>query len=413
MISFRKHTLSNGLRVIVCPSPLTSVAVFNMFYRVGARAENENRTGFAHLFEHLMFGGSANVNDFDYEVGRVGGDNNAYTTNDFTNYYMTMPADNIETAFWLESDRLLAPTLSHQTLDVQRKVVVEEFTQNYLNRPYGDITHHARDLAYKVHPYRWPTIGLRPQHILDASLQEVRDFFFANYTPDNAVLSVVGNVDADHIFALAEKWFADINRTAVGINPPAEPLQTEARRKVVYASVPSDKIEIMYHVGSRFSSEFYLADVMTDILADGESCRFVQDFVRGSRTCVNVDAHTTGAVDPGLLTLSATLADGVKPEDVEAKLLEHIHRFATDGPTPHEMQKVFNRIESSAVMSEISAQNIAERICFYEAFGGNAELINSEIETYRSITADQLKDFARNICRPENSNTLFYLAKKD
>lgn len=299
MIDFKRHTLSNGMRIVVHRDPFAPIATFNLLYDVGARHENPSRTGFAHLFEHLMFSGSAHVTDFDTQVQRVGGDSNAFTTNDITNFYITLPADNIETAFWLDSDRMLSPILTQEALDVQKKVVVEEFRQRYLSRPYGDLYHILRDLCYKVHPYRWPTIGLEPQHILDATLDEVRSFFFSHYIPRHAVLAISGCIDPEKMFAMAERWFGDIERDAPDIVPPAEPEQTVARYLEHRADVPTDRICLAFHMCGRLGPDYHLSDIATDILSDGESTRLTQHLVHDQRLCTDVNAFILGSYDPG------------------------------------------------------------------------------------------------------------------
>ena len=410
MIEIAKAKLSNGLRVIVHPSPYSSMATFNMLYTVGARDEDARRTGFAHLFEHLMFGGSVNIPDFDTHVQMAGGDSNAFTNNDYTNYHITLPSHSIETAFWLESDRLLSPAFSPNGLEVQRKVVVEEFYQRYLNCPYGDIAHIIRAMAYKVHPYRWPTIGLEPQHILDATLQEVKDFFFAHYAPQNAVLAIAGNVRPDEMFKMAEKWFGPIERQNVRKPIPQEPEQTEARRKEVEADVPTDRLYLAFHIGGRKSDSYRLGDMTTDVLSDGYSSRLVQSLVKGKRCCTDVNAYVNGALDPGLMFVTADIAEGFKPEQVEEMLWEELDRLASDGLSDYEMTKVRNRQEADNIISETSTQTKAERLAFFEMLG-DANGINDEAHEYDNITSDDIREFVRKTCTKSNSSTLVYRAK--
>ncbi|MDY4174872.1 MAG: pitrilysin family protein [Bacteroidales bacterium] len=411
MITFSRHVLANGLRVLVCEDPLSPMATFNMLYTVGARNENPERTGFAHLFEHLMFGGSANVPDFDYEVQRVGGDANAFTNNDYTNYYVTLPADNIETAFWLESDRLCGPAFSQESLDIQKKVVIEEFRQRYLNAPYGDIQHIFRDLVYKVHPYRWPTIGLNIEHIENATLDEVKDFFYRHYTPSRAILAVSGNVKTDHIFALAEKWFGDIRRDAPQEPaPPAEPVQTEARTLIKEGNVPATRIMIAFHSADRLHRDTKLGDLMTDVFADGLSSRLIQRLVKESRTCTDANAYITGSFDPGAVIFSAQVADGVKPETAIGQIWDEIHEMQDSGPTDYEINKARNRQEAAQIIGETASQTMSQTLATYEMLG-DANLVNTEYRAYDDMQPDDVMDFARRTCTVENSSTLIYRSK--
>lgn len=411
MINFARHTLSNGLRVVVHREPLAPIATFNILYSVGARNESPERTGFAHLFEHLMFGGSVNVQDFDTQVQRVGGDSNAFTTNDLTNFFITLPVDNLETAFWLESDRMLQPAFSQEGLDVQKKVVVEEFRQRYLNRPYGDFFHLLRGLSYKVHPYRWPTIGIEPQHILDATLDDVRNFFYQHYIPRRAIITVSGNVDPERVFALAEKWFGEIRRDAPDVQPPVEPEQTEARRLVHHADVPADRVAIAFHTCGRLHPEFPLSDLTTDILSDGESSRLIQRLVHDTHLCTDANAYVLGSVDPGLMIFTATAADGVDIDSVEKALWSEIESLASAGPSEHEVDKSRNRLEASAVMAETSAQYIAQSLARCEMYG-DANMINTDVRAYDGIAPADIAGYVARTCVRENSSTLLYLRNK-
>ncbi len=411
MIEYYRHTLPNGMRILVHNAPFAPIATFNLLYEVGARNEVPTRTGFAHLFEHLMFGGSVNVPDFDFHVQRVGGESNAFTTNDYTNYHITLPADNIETAFWLDSDRLLSPSFSQEGLDIQKNVVVEEFRQRYLNKPYGNTYHILRDLAYKVHPYRWPTIGLEPQHVLDASLSEVKEFFFSHYIPRHAVLAVAGNVSPDNIFRMAEKWFGPIERDASDVVPPEEPEQTEARFADVSADVPVDKVYIAFHMGGRLSDDYKLGDLATDILADGTSSRLVQHLVKGKMSCANVNSHITGSLDPGMLIFSAEAVSGVEPETIIDQLWEEIETLKNTPPSNYEITKARNRLEASQTIAESVIQTKAQNLAYFEMLG-DASLINTAIDAYNDISAEDISAFMRRICTRNNSSTLIYRHKK-
>lgn len=410
MIKFSRHSMANGMRVIVCEDRYAPLATFNMLYAVGARHERPERTGFAHLFEHLMFGGSVNVPDFDYEVQRVGGDANAFTTNDVTNYYVTLPADNIETAFWLESDRLLNPAFSQETLDIQKKVVIEEFRQRYLNAPYGDCQHLFRDLVYKVHPYRWPTIGRSVEQIEDATLEEVKEFFYRLYTPGHAILSVCGNVRAEEIFGLAEKWFGGIEREGVDVRPEVEPEQREERWLEVERDVPATRVSIAFHTGARLDRDTKLGDLMTDVLADGASSRLIRHLVKGSGTCTDVNAFISGSVDPGTVVFTGQVADGVEPERVVEELWGEIESMGSAGPTEYELQKARNRQLSEQVFAETATQALAQSLGMYEMLG-DAGLINTEPHAYDDVTPEDVREMARRVCRRENSSTMIYRHK--
>ncbi len=407
MIQIERHTLRNGLTVIVHTDRSSTLATVNIRYKIGARNENEHRTGFAHLFEHLMFGGSRNVPNFDTLVQLVGGDNNAYTTNDFTNYYITLPAQNIETAFWVESDRLNELAFSEESLNVQRQVVMEEFKQRYLNVPYGDIGHLTRALAYKVHPYRWPTIGLTLDHIANASLDEVRTFFYNNYAPDNAVLCVCGNVDADRIFALAEKWFGSIDRQARRLPVVQEPVQTERRELLVERDVPVNFISLAYHMGGRTSRDYYVCDLITDVLSDGVSSRLTQRGVKIDRTVSEVDASIFGSYDPGMLSFTATLMPGTSFETVEQMFREEIDRIKQGDITDHELQKVKNRHEATKLYRQVNSQTKAADLCAYEILG-DANLINTESQIYDSVTRSEMAQTLARICVDTNASALYY-----
>lgn len=410
MISFQRKTLPNGLRIVVHEDPLAPIATFNVLYKVGSRDEVPERTGFAHLFEHLMFGGSEHIPDFDAEVQRVGGDSNAFTTTDFTNYYITLPSDNIETAFWLDSDRLLCPNFTQEALDIQKKVVVEEFRQRYLNRPYGNYQHIFRDLVYKVHPYRWPTIGLKIDHILNADLDEVRSFFNVHYIPRNAVISIAGNVCAQQMFDYAEKWFGDIQRDAPDSSPMPEPEQTEARMLDFEAPVPATKVAIAFRSCERLNPDFHKGDLLTDILADGASSRLIQNLIKKEQTCTDVNAFVQGSLDPGVVVMTATVADGVEPERVVDQLWREADNIAANEPTDYEMRKARNRQEASYILGQVSASGLAQSLATYEQYG-DAEKINTDYLAYGDISAADISAYARNLFKRQNSSTLIYRAK--
>ena len=412
MIQYTRSTLDNGLTVICNTDTGTPFVSVNILYKVGARDEDPHRTGFAHLFEHLMFGGSAHVADYDFHVQQAGGDSNAFTNNDYTNYYVTIPAPNVETALWLESDRMLGLDFSQKSLDVQRHVVIEEYKQRYLNSPYGDVWLHLRPLAYKVHPYRWPTIGESVDHIANATLDDVKDFFHRFYAPDNAVLSLSGNIGSDEALRLAQKWFGDIPPSRY-VRPrlPREPRQTEERRLVAEGNnVPADAIYKAFHMGDRLSDDFYACDIISDILANGQSSRLYVNLIKNSKVFSEIDAYITGDMDPGLFVVSGKISEGVGVETAEQAIQDEIGRFIQAPIPERELQKVINKTEARIAYSEINYQGKSANLAFFE-YLGDISLINNECARYRQISADKLKAAAKALFAPENCSTLWYLKK--
>ena len=413
MIHYTRQVLDNGLTVLCHTDRSTPFVSVNVLYKVGSRNEHPEKTGFAHLFEHLMFGGSRNVEDYDRHVQAAGGDSNAYTTNDLTNYYITIPAANIETALWLESDRMAGLNFSQHALDVQRQVVIEEFKQRYLNIPYGDLWLKLRPLAYREHPYRWATIGVSPEHIERARLEDVEEFFRRYYAPDNAVIAVSGNIGEACALELVKKWFGDIppgslERPAV----PQEPAQREERRFVVEGNeVPADAIYKVFHMGARASAGFYACDVVSDILSNGQSARLYVNLMKKRRLFSGIDAYVTGDMDPGLFIFSGKLSEGTDIWEAEEAIDEEIEKFIRDGVTEREVQKVINKTEARISYGEINYQNKANNLAFFE-FLGEVELINSEGARYRTVGPDGIRETALDIFRKENSSTLYYLKKE-
>lgn len=412
MISYKTHTLSNGLEVVVNRDRASELAAVNLLYKVGARNENPERTGFAHLFEHLMFRGTASVPDFDTPVQRACGENNAFTNNDYTDFYMTLPKANVETALWLESDRMTGLDLSPQSLETEKRVVIEEFRQRYLNQPYGDLMMLLRALAYREHPYRWATIGLTPDHIAAASLAEVRAFYRRHYRPSNAILSLSADLEEERMIDLAEKWFGaipDAPQPAVPV--PAEPLQTEARRQEVERDVPATTLALAFHIGGRTSADFFLGDMTSDLLAGGESGRLYQRLVRERKLLGGVNAYVTGDVDPGLFVFTARLLPATSVAQAEEALLEEIRLLQTEEAGAYELEKIKNKFEANTLFGEINVMNKAMNLGFYRMLG-DLPLINREVEIYRSQTPDRIIDFSRRTFRPENCSTLIYRARQ-
>ncbi len=411
MIEYNRFVLDNGLRVIVHEDASTPMAVVNIMYDVGARDENPAKTGFAHLFEHLMFGGSVHIPDFDEPLQRAGGENNAYTTNDLTNYYCQVPAENIETAFWLESDRMLSLAFGEKSLSTQRKVVSEEFKEHYLNKPYGDVWHKMRELAYKVHPYRWMTIGKELSHVENANIDDVKAFFFKHYRPVNAILVVAGNVKTEDIKRLAEKWFGNIPMgEKYHRNLPVEPVQTEARRSEVYANVPVDAFIKTWHMESRLHKGYYITDLITEILGGGGSSRLYQALVKERQLFSGLDVHHFGSTDKGLVAIEGRMVNGVKLEDAEKAVNEELEKIKSTLVKEPELQKVKNKTESMIAFEDMSVMNRAISLATYELLG-DAQLMNTELQRYRDVSVEDIQHYSNEIFREENSNTLFYHSK--
>ena len=410
MIEFQRKKLPNGLTVIVHEDHTTTLCAVNTLYKVGSRNEQPHLTGFAHLFEHLMFGGSVNVPDFDKVLQATGGENNAYTTPDFTNYYEVLPAQNVETAFYLESDRMLSLAFTPKSLEVQRKVVIEEFHQRYLNRPYGDIGHLMRAMSYKVHPYRWPTIGLDVKHIEKATMDDVRQFFFNNYAPDNAILVVAGDVEADKIFALAEKWFGDIDRKAVHLPVPAEPEQTDRREVRVERQVPSDYLAIQWHIGNRLSNDFYVGDIATDILSFGASSRLEQSLCIDNNICSEVNAIVGSTIDPGLLTFQAVAMPGHSLEEIEQLIYNQINMLVNGDISDYELQKVKNNVFAHHLTDNVGVKNKAVNLAVSEMLG-DVNMVNTDAERLQNVTREQIAEFMSRVCDPQKASVLYYKSK--
>ncbi len=410
-LQFDRFTLENGLRVLVHTDVTTPMVAVNVLYDVGARDEDPNRTGFAHLFEHLMFGGSVNIPEYDEPLQMAGGENNAYTTNDITNYYIQLPVQNIETAFWLESDRMLSLAFSEKSLDVQRKVVSEEFKEHYINKPYGDAWQHLRALAYQVHPYQWMTIGKGLQHIEEAQLEDVKAFFRKHYNPANAVLCVAGNVTASQVRPLAEKWFGGIPMgEKYHRNLPQEPVQERARRETVIADVPLDALYKAWHMPGRLSQPYYACDLITEIMGNGYSSRLYQRLVKEEQLFSGISCYHTGSLDAGLLVVEGKIAEGRSLEEADAAVTREMALLVAGGVTEEELQKAKNKVTAMIEFEDMSLLNRANNLAFYELLG-NAALINEELERYTAVTAGMLRATAESVLRDSNCSTLYYRKK--
>ena len=412
MIQVNHYTLPNGLRIVHNEDNSTQMVALNLLYDVGARDEDPEHTGFAHLFEHLMFGGSVNIPDYDTPVQNAGGENNAWTNNDITNYYITLPYQNVETGFWLESDRMLSLDFSPQSLEVQRRVVIEEFKQRNLNQPYGDASHLLREMAYQTHPYRWPTIGKEISHIANATLDEVKSFFYRFYAPNNAILAVTGHISFDETVRLAEKWFGPIPAREIPKRQlPAESPQTAIRRRSVERRVPVDALYMAFHMCNRYHREYHVFDIITDLLSNGRSSRFIQTLVQEKKLFTSIDAYISGSLDEGLLHITGKPASGITLEQAEEAVWQELDKLKTVPVTEDELEKVKNRYESEQIFNNINYLNVATNLAFFELLG-RAEDINLEVGKYRSVTVGQIQDTARRTFVPENCNILYYKAIK-
>jgi zinc protease len=409
MIKYEEFVLDNGLRVMVHEDASTPLAAVNILYDVGARDEEEDKTGFAHLFEHLMFGGSKNIKSYDEPLQRAGGENNAFTNNDITNYYITLPAENLETAFWLESDRMLELDFSQKILDIQKNVVTEEFKQRYLNQPYGDIWLLLRPLAYKVHPYRWPTIGKDISHIEKAKLEDVRNFFYKYYRPNNAIMVVAGNVKLSKVKELSEKWFADIEKGPVNRRDlPKEPEQTVQRKLTEHRNVPVDALYLTFHGPDRRSRDYHAMDLLTDVLSNGHSSRLYRKLVKEKKMFSELHGYQTGQSDENLIVIEGKLAPGVNMENAETEIWIELEALKKEPIIDEELTKVKNKIEATIEFSEMSILNKAMNLAYYELLG-NADDVNREVEKYRNVTSDEIKEQANKIFKKENNCVLYYL----
>lgn len=412
MIKFEKFKLKNNLTVIVHQDNSSPLACVNILYDVGARDEDENKTGFAHLFEHLMFGGSINIPNYDEPLQLVGGENNAFTTNDITNYYCTVPAENLETAFWLESDRMLSLAFTDKSLEVQRSVVIEEFKQRYLNQPYGDVWLLLRPLAYTTHPYKWATIGKEISHIENATMDDVKSFFKKHYNPSNAIMVVAGNVELDNVKRLAEKWFEPIE---AGIKPkrnlPKEPKQTSPRQLTVERDIPVNSIYKAYHMVSRNDNQYYACDLLSDVLSRGNSSRLYNALVKDNPLLSEINAYVMGDFDEGLFVISGKLSDDVSIEEAEAAIEKEVRKIKSELVSETELQKCKNKVDSSITFAETDVLNKATNLAISELLG-DADLINQEIGKYLAVKAEDIRNIANQVLDENNCSTLYYLKKK-
>lgn len=411
MIHYEKFILDNGLRVIVHKDESTPLVAVNILYGVGAKHENEDKTGFAHLFEHLMFGGSENVPDFDDIIEKIGGENNAFTNNDYTNYYLTVPNNQLETALWVESDRMAYLYMSQESLDVQKNVVIEEYKQRYLNQPYGDVWMLIREQAYTKHPYRWSTIGKDISHIEDANLDDVKNFYQNYYNPNNAILCVAGNVDSRNVKALCEKWFSEIPKKDIAFPIiEKEPLQIKPRRLEVKRDVPQSAIYLSFPMSSRLEKEYYAFDLLSDILSNGRSSRLYNALVKDKEIFTEVNAFISGDIDDGLFMVTGKYRENVSIEEGEKAIWEELRKIAYEKIEQQEFEKVKNKFESTMTFSQLKALDRAMNLCYFE-YLGNIDQINKEVDLYHELDIDFIQELAKKTFVEEKSNTLLYLSK--
>lgn len=411
MIPYTSFFLDNGLHVIVHEDPTVQIAVMNILYDVGSRDERSDKTGFAHLFEHLMFGGSIHIPSYDEPLQKVGGENNAFTNTDITNYYLTVPATNLETGFWLESDRMLSLSFDPTVLEVQRKVVVEEFKQRYLNQPYGDVWLKLRPLAYQVHPYQWATIGKEISHIEQATLDDVKEFFFTHYIPNNAILVVAGKVTVNQVKHLAEKWFGPIPaRNKKVRNLPKEPTQKQKRSLSVSAKVPAHALYKSYHMPGRFHPDYYAADLVSDLLSRGHSSRLYNQLVKERELFTSISSFTMGTLDPGMLVVSGRVKEGISLTDAETNVDQVIQELVQKGPDAEELLKVKNQALTTLEFEKVEVLNRAMNLAF-AALSGNIERINQEPDKIESVSREDILRVGAEVLRESNSSTLYYQAE--
>jgi zinc protease len=412
MIRYNKFTLDNGLRILVHEDASTPLTAMNILYDVGSRDEDPGFTGLAHLFEHLMFGGTEQIPEFDKHILIAGGENNAFTNTDITDFYTTLPSVNIETAFWLESDRMNLLDFSQRNLDIQKSVVIEEYNQRYLNQPFGDAMLIMRPLAYRIHPYRWATIGKDISHIRNITLDKIRNFFFTHYAPNNAVLTLSGNIKTETALSTAEKWFGKIERrNIVPRNLPAEPRQAEERRLEIEKDVPVDALYKAWHTGRRNGDDFYTLDLITDLLAGGESGRLYTKLVRQMKLFSEINAYITSDIDPGLFIFHGRLMKGVDIQYAEEAVLKVIDELKEKYPAQSEMEKVKNKYESSNVFANTNVLNKAINLSFYDLIG-KPELINTEVDLYRKIDRNMVVEASRRYFDQSNCSTIYYKSSR-
>jgi len=412
MIKYKKYILKNGLTLLIEQDNSTAMAAVDVLYKVGSKNESPEKTGFAHLFEHLMFGGSDHAPNYDEPLQMAGGENNAYTNSDYTNFYNSLPVQNIETALWLEADRMAHLTLNPKSLAVQKKVVTEEFKEVCLNKPYGDAWHHMSDLCFKVHNYRWPTIGLKIDHIADANLEDVAQFYETHYNPSNAILSISSPMDPDEVLRLARQWFEDISSGTKPDNQLAsEPKQTEMREKTIYADVPMPMILMAFHMPGRTSDQYYACDLISDILANGKSSRFYQHLIKNKQIFSDIDCYISGSRDSGLIIIEGRPMPGITMKQAYKEIWLELDKLKNIRVEAKELEKLKNKVISSLCISDLSVLNKSMSMAYFE-YLGQLDLMNEQESLYESVDSDMISQIAKEYLVEKNLNVLYYLPKE-
>lgn len=411
MIDFERYILDNGLVFLLNVDKTTPLVAFNVLYNVGSKFENESKTGLAHLFEHLMFSGTKEVPDFDYRTQMAGGENNAFTNSDITNFYITLPSQNLETAFWLESDRMVNLELSKEKFENEKRVVIEEFKETSLNIPYGDMWHHLSALSYKKHPYKWPTIGKKIEHIENFTLDDIFEFYNNYYNPQNAVISISGNFDKKQVKQWAKKWFGKIKKKGNSIQKlPQEPKQTKTETKIIKDNIPANAIYMAFHMDSRKGTNYYTQDLISDILGRGRSSRLYHNLVKEKEVFTDIYAYVTGNIDPGLLIVGGNFNDSIDENKALGYIQEELDVIKTESIGEYELKKQINKIENHLVFSEIGVLNKAMNLGQYELLG-DASMINKQDEMYEKVTSDDILRESKVVLDDNNCSKLIYLKK--
>lgn len=410
MINYETFTLTNGLKVIVHQDKSIPKVVFNILYRVGSKDEESSRTGFAHLFEHLMFRGSKNIPKYDTPLQRVGGQNNAFTSADVTNYYLNLPANQLETAFWLESDRMLELGLTEEKLETEKEVVINEYKQRYLNQPYGDAQLRMREMAFKVHPYRWTPIGQKMSHIAQATMEDVKDFFYGYYAPNNATLVVAGDVDMDQVHRLTEKWFGPIPKRPLKKHLiEQEPAQETARQETCHGPVPHPAVYKMYHIPAHTDPNYYTFEIIAALLASGTNSRLYQKLVKQQKVAMSVSAFSWQLHDPGVMSIDGHVAEGHSIAAYETAVQETLNEL--QNTTEADLQRMKNKLEAGHVMEQTSLFQKALNLAFSDTLG-DVRLTNEVVNRFHNVTLNQVKEAAATYFVPNNASTLYYLPEQ-
>ncbi len=413
MIKFETFTLDNGLQVVFNQDKTTSLVAVNLLYNIGAKHEEDDATGFAHLFEHLMFSGSKNFENYDQIVERLGGESNAFTNNDITNYYLSVPNMYLQYALDLEADRMQNLNLNDKSLEVQKNVVIEEFKQRYINQPYGDLWKQIRELAFTVHPYQHQTIGKCIEHIENVTLETAKQFYENYYTPSNAVLAISGNVELNDLKSMIEASFGKIPATkTVKKAYPNEPKQTENREKTVKADVPANLICIIFQMGGRLDKDYYKYDLISDVLSNGKSTRLYNSLVVNQQLFTEVNAFITGEDDCGLFVVTGKYRDGVDIKQGEEAIWQELKAMKENMITENELQKMKNKNDANATFGNIKVLDKAMNLAYFAHLDGKTHLINEERELYNSVSLKDLQMLANDLFTNTYYSTLYYLKNK-